>query len=401
MQEKSKKTIPVLAFQLCVVANSVFGNDAELYTLSKWIIFVFFAVMALYMLVSGGKVKIGPMMIIPTVFTVYSMLTYFWAYDPGVVTSQMVTQVQLFVLLVFTYCVMRTGGTIKDYLDALYIAGFGMAIFAMVRYGGIGNYIAAMEEGYRMGDEITNQNTYGMLFSNAAICAAYYVINGKGKKHVFSILLFTFFALSSGSRKAALMIVGGIFCLALLRYGFKKIYKTLLVTAVLLGVAVVLLQLPIFENIRMRLGDFFGAGNRSDAVRKGMVSYGLELFRQKPFFGYGLNNFRKLHYIGTYSHNNYIELLVGGGIVGTVMYYLMYLLPGCMLLFGKRRKYCFHNGSYTMILVWIALDLVFGWGWVQLYDKTAWIFLGVLLAVADGLRGEANALPAVPEAAAD
>lgn len=381
---KPRKTLPTMAFQLCVIANNVFGSDDKMFTLSKLVMLLFFAIVALSVLFRGGKFRLGRNILLPIAFTIYSALTIIWAYSPNTASSQFVTQAQLFLLLVFTYLVMLDGATIKDYLDAVYLSGLGMIIFAMIRYDGLENYIAIMEEGERMGEEIANQNTYGMLFANAGLCAAYYMVMQKKKRHLVSVLLFAFFALSSGSKKATFLIIAGVLAISAIRFGIKNIYKTVIAGAVILVAAWYMLQLPIFETIRGRLESFMsGELNISDTRRMEMVEYGLGLFKLRPIWGYGLNNFRVLYVGRTYSHNNYVELLVSGGLVGLILYYLMYLYPVCTFLFGKNRKQILKNGLYLMLLLWLAVDLVFGTGMVQFYGKNAWILIGVALAAAD------------------
>src|SRR5690606_29786498 len=46
---------------------------------------------------------------------------------------------------------------------------------------------------------------------------------------------------------------------------------------------------------------------------------GWEAFKKKPILGYGVNSFR--YYYGLYSHNNFIELLFGLGLIGFLTYY--------------------------------------------------------------------------------
>lgn len=385
LQEKPKKRITVLAFQVCLIANNVLGADPQLYTLSKLIMLVFFGIMLLDIFRQRGAVKLGRLLLLPALFVLWNVVSYFWAYNQSVAFSQLVTQLQLYVLLVFVYVVMRNDGTVKDYLDAVYISGFGMALFALFRYGGLEAYIDVMQEGTRMGSGIANPNVYGMVFSGAAIAAAYYTIIKKKPLHMVSIAIFAFFALSSGSKKATLMIIAGVLFLALFYNGIKKLHKTVVIVVVAAAVFWMALQLPIFETIRMRLESFFtGEGNTtSDNIRRSMVSVGWELFLEQPVFGYGLSNYQILSAMGSYSHNNFIELLVSLGFVGTALYYLMYLVPACMLFLGRDRKQIWKDGLMIALLVWIVIDLIFGWGYVQAYEKSPYFLIGACLGIAE------------------
>ena len=327
---------------------------------------------------------------LPVLFTLYSMASVLWAYNPDVAWKQLMTQLQLALLLLFTYLIMLNGAQIKDYLDAIYIAGWSLAVFALVRYGGLSNFLEAMEDGARMGGEITNENTFGMVFSNATLAAAYYLVIHKQKKHIVSIAIFTFFALSSGSKKAALLIVVGILGIAIVHYGIKRLYKTLLIGAAVLVAAWFVLQLPVFETINKRLTSYFtGDLGKSDTARQNMIKFGLEMFKERPIFGYGLNNYRLFYPSGQYSHNNYIEVLVSGGVVGFLLYYSMYFLPLYTVFLGRHKNAIKQDKQYIMLLLWIGMDLVFGYGMVQIYRKSPHIMMGVLLATTDKLDYEA------------
>ena len=383
MQSKPKNRIVVLAFQLCVIADSVFGSDAALYRVSKMVMLLFFVVMAFLVLLRNFKLRVGRQICLPVAFALYMLTSVLWSYNRTVATYQLITELQLMLLLLFVYLVMLNGAEVKDYLDALYVAGWGMAIFALVRYGGLTNYLEVMGDGDRMGGEIANENSFGLVFSNAALAAAYYLVIRKRKIDIFSIAVFAFFALSSGSKKAALLIVVGIFAIALVHYGFKQLYKTILAGAVVLVFAWYVLQLPLFETVYMRLESFLsGELDKSDAGRMYMISLGLEMFWDRPILGYGLNNYRLFNPWGLYSHNNFVELLFSGGLVGFVLYYLMYLSPLCVIFLRKPKKEKLPE-QYLMLLVWIVIDLVFGYGMVQIYEKTSFILLGVALGTTD------------------
>ena len=70
--------------------------------------------------------------------------------------------------------------------------------------------------------------------------------------------------------------------------------------------------------------------NVSDRTRVNLIKLGWEWFKGRPWIGYGMSTFSTLYvqnggYRALYAHNNYIELLVGTGIVGFTIYYLGYI----------------------------------------------------------------------------
>ncbi len=65
-------------------------------------------------------------------------------------------------------------------------------------------------------------------------------------------------------------------------------------------------------------------GDASSRERAFLIEEGFNIFSHDPIFGIGLNNAR--YFLVKYTHNNYLELLIGVGIVGTVLFYSIYLL---------------------------------------------------------------------------
>lgn len=378
---KRENGLTVLFFQICVVANNVFGSDAQLYVLSKILTLAFFCVVLLRIL-HKGTLQLNQILLLPLLFTAYCAATAFWAYDPDLVISQMITQIQLLVLLFFTFWAMNDGVTVLDYLRAVYVSGLGLAILALVRYGGVEQYTDAMLSGERMGGEIANQNTFGIVFGNAALSTVYYFLMQKKRIHILSFALFVLFAFSSGSRKAMLMILAGVIVISVLHYGIRRIYRTLILAAVVLVGAIFLLQTPVFGVLAQRLTAMLnGEQTASDRTRQSMIEYGLELFRERPLHGFGLDNFRALYIGRAYSHNNYIELLSSGGIIALVLYYLMFMLPAGGLLLSRRKGEKL-PAMHLMLLVWLAVELVFGVALVQFHHKNSWILAGMLMAEA-------------------
>ncbi|MEX6424818.1 O-antigen ligase family protein [Providencia manganoxydans] len=86
----------------------------------------------------------------------------------------------------------------------------------------------------------------------------------------------------------------------------------------------------------------------------------LELFYHQPVWGYGLRGSEAFLRLGggpTYTHNNYMEMLVSGGMVGFIFYYVPIFFLALILFLskGKNIKYC----SETRIAVSFMLLLIF------------------------------------------
>lgn len=374
--------IYLILFQLCVIANAVFGEDKEAFFVSKVFMLLFFVGITFKLLASGTRIVLGKSVILPFILVFYEIISCVWAFNQEMAISQLVTQLQLFVLFFFSYMYIKQIGRLEDYYNAMYLSGIGLIFYSLYVYGGLSGFLTIMSTGHRMGDLIGNQNTYGLVFANAALVALYYFFFNNEKRHVLLAGLLIFFGFSSGSKKVAFLLLIGLLFLILSKHGIRKLFKVIFYSTVSLLVGWVFINLPVFSTILKRLESYLSvSGNSSDNLRAELIRYGLELFAENPLFGYGLNNYRLFHWSGVYSHNNYIEVLVSLGIVGFIVYYLIFV-KSITTLFRKRR---YLNPIHFLLIFSIISSFIFDYGMVQFYSKDIWIFMGVMLAEIDNI----------------
>ena len=184
-----------------------------------------------------------------------------------------------------------------------------------------------------------NANGIGMTMAFSAFMAYFLFKNQKNKKEKLLYLMVTIFfgiiVLFTGSKKALFIF---IFAPLLFYYvtSENKIRTTILI--LLGGICLLYLIMNVsslYNVIGKRIKKFLfyftkkGKPDSSTLSRMKMIKYGFLCFKRKPILGYGINNyiplFGRLTGWYTYSHNNYIELLVGIGIVGTAIYYFSYI----------------------------------------------------------------------------
>jgi len=205
----------------------------------------------------------------------------------------------------------------------------------------------------------------------------------------------------SQSRKAFLVMGVGIFlCCVLYNLGsknlFKNIDKIFLIFIVLIILYNYISSLSLFsgmmERVNRLIASFTGEGkvDNSTLIRNKMIEIGFEQFMKTPLLGMGMANPHYLSnaYLGkdAYLHNNFIELLAGGGIVGFLIYYSMYTYILKML--WKFRK--FKNREYTICLVLAVVLIILDWGMVSYYQKIRYIYLMMLFLEIDALKKIAN-----------
>lgn len=83
--------------------------------------------------------------------------------------------------------------------------------------------------------------------------------------------------------------------------------------------------------------------------RGDLVSEGLKIFYNNPFFGIGLENSRDL--IGAYTHTDFVELLASGGLIAPLPFYFAYGLIAKRIFCLKRSV----NVKLSLLIVSIAI----------------------------------------------
>jgi len=227
------------------------------------------------------------------------------------------------------------------------------------------------ESNLRIGLEYgVNPNEVGLVFS-ISCCFAFFKLYQK-EKVILNTLGFIVSFLSlllSGSKSAILGIIIYLFILLLFTQSIKNLTRNVVVlSAILIGVYYLLMNNTFFYNIagyriEAMLMLFFneGANDGSTGRRLMMIQEGLEFFYNKPMFGAGINNFANIYnlFVGedTYSHNNYVEILVNLGIVGFLIYYGVFIYIGRKLISSSNRDMVLKGHSWAILVLILFYDM--------------------------------------------
>lgn len=121
-------------------------------------------------------------------------------------------------------------------------------------------------------------------------------------------------------------------------------------------------------------------GTQEGGLRTKLKNKGWQYFLDKPFLGYGLNNFRTLYGketgLYTYSHFTPIELAIAYGFIGVVIYYLIYFLL-LRNLFFKFLK--FKNNIYAYSFSILIALIVIGFYMQTYIDPTVNFMLVIII----------------------
>jgi len=130
---------------------------------------------------------------------------------------------------------------------------------------------------------------------------------------------------------------------------------------------------------------FLGEGEvgLSAKARSDMIRFGWHYFLENPLGGIGIGNATAIY--GSYLHNNYIELLCCGGIIGFVIYYSRYLFLLCSII--RNINIC-NNKKESIYPCFILLSilLILDYGRVTYYTKPSQIYFVLLFLQIKSIR---------------
>lgn len=345
---------------------------------------------------------LGTYLVIVIVFAIYSLMSSIWAQNSYDAISKGITLLEISLMIFVLYNCYRTNKqNVHDILTVIKWSGVIITIYSIFYYG-IETLIMMKEANLRLESAYTNVNTIGMLASVATLIQIDEMISDKKFKLTGLLCLPMILMLGlTQSRKAFVILILGIFLVLIFRNNdsksfLKTIYKVLIMIVAVGAIVYFVLSLPVFSGLVDRMegliANFTGIGevDNSARVRTQMIKVGLEQFMKTPILGVGIGN---THYVAAthigkdaYLHNNFIELLAGGGIIGFTIYYSMYAY--LFVNFWKYRKY--KNKEYTICFIIMFLLLVMDYGMVSYYNKGRYVYLMMYFLEVEQLKQKAR-----------
>ena len=120
--------------------------------------------------------------------------------------------------------------------------------------------------------------------------------------------------------------------------------------------------------------------------RKRLLELAISLWQNHPMFGVGADAYAHFAAAGirnTFSHNDYMQILSGVGIVGFILYYAqhVYILKNGVRLRGPLQ---------VVVLVMLAQLLFFHFFVVFYYQKLEIIYIVLLIALSTNMKQKNN-----------
>ena len=330
----------------------------------------------------------------------YIALSMRWAIDPSLAWRRVMPLVETAAALVLCYTGCHDEGAVDRVLKAIMYRGY-ITLFYIVASYGASTLIRMLTGAERIDNEVLNANVIGYFLAYAMIINLYYIFQ-RGIRLLPDVLVLPSFALLviSGSRKGLVLLVGGVLAVFVFQNWdrsrrLRSFGKIVGVVALLGLIMLLVIQLPFMSGILKRMTDLFtllagqGDGSTSGFIRFEYIKLGMELFREHPLLGIGIDNARiytmALYGNDHYLHNNYVELLACGGIVGFALYYWIYAY--LFYQFWKYRR--FRDSRFDICLILMVCSMVMEYGMVTYESRDTYCLMLVLWVECDHLRRRA------------
>jgi O-antigen ligase len=327
----------------------------------------------------------------------FSMFQMIWA--PGSIgTLMLLVEIFVLALVIANHEVHGGSGRVVEY-------SFYFAVLCTFVYNLFSHEVPL--DG-RIGSTLVNANGYAQVLMFGVLFALRQWLVESARRRVgwkMAAPLLAFVGLSmygivdlTGSRKGIVMTLTAGLLVAVYWVWHQPIRRRLLVTVLLVvaiaGIGFGLYLSPQTERIT-EVSAFLKGENVADtglAKRGGMLEDGVRLWLQRPFTGWGLDQFRNVSGWNTYAHNNYVELLADQGLVGCFLYVMVYISILVSLLRSLVRS---RDSSLSADVFWAMVVVIVAMGWdvgaVSYYDRLSWVVLSIAIAVSLRARNTLHA----------
>jgi len=290
-----------------------------------------------------------PLIPIAWVFTAYAFASVLWSVEHG---SALVSAIGLVVDVLgatIVWMALQNGARLRVLAIAAAVGASVQGAVALVQTYALGEA--------RSAGLVGNANALAIQLSMTAFLLLL-VLGRERWAQVAALVLFVVATVTSGSRK--MLFVWLTYALLLLEQLRFRLKRSSLTTAALLmllpflawgvieygGVVTEpLSELTFYQRLEGTLE------GRETGLRSGMIVEALRLWWERPIVGYGIDQFRYANRLyGTYSHNNFTEMLANFGVLGLLAFYLLYAVLAVRalraLMAGRR-------------VAWVVLAIIF------------------------------------------
>ncbi len=347
------------------------------------IILVYYTFLSL--LDENRKFYINDIVIAYGLFSFFAISSVFWTVDPVTSGNKAKTLILLTINNFIMYNIFKRYDIGNSFLNGLILGSFVNYLIAFdIIHLSVPTYL-----GYRFFGTMGNPNGLSIAMILSVAASIIYLNQDIDKKYKFlnflNLALALYLIMLTVSRTG---LVLGFFLffvyLMTIIVDLKRLIYLFLSFFGLIGYLFFFGNIEkitlYLQNIYIRLANVLEtlsgeAMEKSTLERKEYIQRGLEFFSNHPFKGIGIDTFR--YYYGGYSHNNFVELLLGVGLIGEILYYSIFVL-----LFVK--IYHMNNRNLKIYLFSIVFAiLMIDMGSVSYYDKLILLMLIYISYIAE------------------
>lgn len=319
-------------------------------------------------------------------FSLYCFFSALWARIPSMSIEKGVTVLEILLCMSVLYQYYESKN-INYVISALMWAGFVVVLYTFAYYG-VGTIISVLSSGSRLSTQFVDVNELGLVVAIAVIINVYYITEKIVKWwSVFGFLSIVVVS-ATGSRTALISMVLGVVLVIIFknvnRNGFfKAFFLSMFCIIASFFLVYQLSKLEMFWGINERMEGiialFTGKGNvdHSAYLRHQYILLGIEQFKKTPLLGLGIGNSSLLTIAEghkTFLHNNFVELLACGGVVGFMLFYSITIIVSVQLI--KLREYW--TSECAVCFAIILAKLLADYGNVSYYMKVSYFLFMII-----------------------
>ena len=353
-------------------------------------ILLLFLLMAVSMMVlRGGQLtlRITFFHVWMLVFCLFCLLSVIWAWDTENAMTKGKTAFSMLVCYSLAFLCYQEFDSVDALLKAVLWGGNAVMLIIFGTFG-VHGILSLLEYGDRLSEQFyLNSNVVGVVCAMSMVVNVFYILKDK-RIHWWNLFLVPGVTILSatGSRQALAIMAGGLVLLVFLTViqgrSPGEIAILLVVGIVLVvGMLILIARLPAFSGIYKRMLSMVaaltgvGKTDRSATTRLALIDVGLEQFKRTPILGVGMGSGHLVawKYLNKtfYLHNNFAEILAGGGLVGFTIYYSIYAY--IFVRFVRYRRYATLETAVCTTLLIMAL--VEDYASVTYYAKETYFYL--------------------------
>lgn len=316
---------------------------------------------------------------------VYTLMTSIWALEPTDTYEKAGTLISITLFIIVLYDTYYNAN-LNRLLYAIMWSGYLLLIYSFFYYG-YSNLILIISLGDRLSSEFSNVNVIAMNVVISLIINIYYFFFKKKDLNILLALPAVILLIATASRKAIVMVIAGVLMMVLFKQYLRTknylflLIKVIMIIALSLVIVLYLSQFEIFQSVTSRMegliASFTGEGvaDHSSLERQEMRKLGLDIMNKYPLgIGIGCSHILSAKFIGhdAYLHNNYVEIAAGGGIIGLIVFYSIYLH------FTKLRFYLRKEKLSIILSIIVVLMLLKDYGAVSYYYKENYVYFTLI-----------------------